>query len=119
MVTLSQVKEIMASLFRKTAKKQKPPIPVREVMLVFYSNGRIKFDKQEVPISDAGGLAAMFSGKITKSVCGTLQRLSVKDNIPLQEINILMQMTGEQEFVLFLRKAAQVVRNIEIEEFLK
>lgn len=125
MASLSQVKQVMLNLFKATAKKNN--VALKEVQLFFLLKRVDKFicryGDNEVPFSDAGTLATLYSGKVNRFISEALGSLAGKNGIPLPHVNVLMQVTGTDLeatdlFVLILRNGNDVVCNIEIEQLI-
>lgn len=120
MEILSQVKAIMADLFKATAKKNN--MPISNVLLVFKLKNAKQFIcrylENEVNVGDAGLKAKMFSGTINSHIVNGLIKHAESYKIEKAMVNVSVTLSASGNLVLILRNANTAVKEIELADFL-
>lgn len=116
----SEVKQLLDNLFSITAKQNN--VAKKEIALIFQLKNRSEFkctsNEKPVNIKDAGTKAKVFFLTINKSITQGLTRLANNNSIQLSQVNVLIKVGEENNFVLILRNGNDAVKQIELDEFL-
>lgn len=122
MALVDQVKEILVSLFEKTAKEKN--VNVIDVKLYFMLKSIKEFkclydNKEEVSVSKVSITAMMASGVINSTIVKALLKFSDEYQIEKSKVNVVMELEEGNNIVLYLMDGYILVRSVKIVEILK
>lgn len=120
MDVVNEVKDILITLFQKTAKSNK--VSVTDVDLCFQLKGNLtsyvcKYGSEVIDVSIAGLKAQLFKSKINDYITAALLKFSNSEKIDSRYTNIVMTY-DDNSIIMVLRNGEDQIRQVTINDIL-
>ncbi len=118
---LKEAKDILQTVIEKTASSNKVAVTAIELCFLLRNvkEFRCTCRNKDIDIGIAGLKAKLAKGAINKFIVEALLRLGLENKIENRSVNVVMSLTGTNDFVLILKKDFETVKQIQMEDLIK